>query len=102
MIAIRIPGTLTRSRPTLRGAYSHFCLTWFGYVSRDPRDASDGLLSFHAPVKHWGEGNTGAYCQLSGEWFPASRLRTDYLGRVVGDIYYQNPGPMFDEVIPWQ
>ncbi len=31
-------------------------------------------------------------CEYSGEWFPESRIRTQWNGKVVGDIYYEE-GP---------
>lgn len=35
---------------------------------------------------------TGGICQVSGIWFPSSRLVKDGQGRMVGDIYWKGKG----------
>ena len=40
---------------------------------------------------HRGAGNP-IRCESSGEWFPDSRIRTQWDGKQVGDIYYED-GP---------
>lgn len=57
------------------------CTLQFGYSPIVPNN-------FHM---HRGIGNP-VRCEYSGEWFPMSRIRTQWNGKVVGDIYYEE-GP---------
>lgn len=52
----------------------------FGY---GPDASIQGAL----PYLHEGRGRVAVRCEASGELFPESRIRKDWQGRNVGDIY---------------
>ena len=63
---------------SIQNAQSVLCTLSFGYSPIVPNSYSI----------HRGIGNP-VRCEYSGEWFPASRIRTQWNGKVVGDIYYE-------------